>query len=271
MPTWAREACGAAPVPDDKLLTAENLEVGYGRVQALRSISFAVARGQITCIIGPNGAGKTTALNAIAGVLYVRAGRLRFGGEDITALSTAARVERHISLVPEGRQLWPRMTVEDNLLMGCFIASERSKAKERLAGVYDLFPRLKERRAQMAGTLSGGEQQMCAIGRGLMPSPKLLMLDEPSLGLAPILVEEIFERIQIIAEQGVTILLVGQNVNYTLQISHYGYVMELGRISLEGSSEMLRHHERVRRVYLGGAGEGPPDSRPSPGDAAKAP
>jgi branched-chain amino acid transport system ATP-binding protein len=245
------------PDPDgDKLLLAEGLDVAYGRVQVLRGVSLAVAKGRVTCIIGPNGAGKTTALNAIAGVLPIRAGRLAFAKEDITRLRSSERVKRRISLVPEGRQLWPRMSVEDNLLMGCYIPSERSHAGVRMSHVFELFPRLKERRRQLAGTLSGGEQQMCAIGRGLMSNPDLLMLDEPSLGLAPILVEEIFALIGKISEQGVTILLVGQNVNYTLGLAHYGYVMELGRITLEGPSELLRNNDHVRRAYLGSpAGE----------------
>jgi branched-chain amino acid transport system ATP-binding protein len=235
------------------LLAVENLDAAYGRVQVLRGVSFAVQRGRITCIIGPNGAGKTTTLNAVAGVLAVKAGRLLFAGEDITRLPSAERVKRRISLVPEGRQLWARMSVEDNLLMGCYVGSERSRATERMARVFELFPRLKERRRQMAGTLSGGEQQMCAIGRGLMSNPDLLMLDEPTLGLAPILVDEIFELVRRIADQGVTILLVGQNVNYTLQLAHYGYVMELGQIALQGPSETLRNDDHVRRAYLGGA------------------
>jgi branched-chain amino acid transport system ATP-binding protein len=210
-----------------------------------------VAKGKVTCIIGSNGAGKTTSLNTIAGILRTKKGRLTLNGDEITSLSTRDRVRRHISLVPEGRQLWPGMSVEENLLMGCFLKQFRQRAPSGLARIYELFPRLKERRHQMAGTLSGGEQQMCAIGRGLMSEPQLLMLDEPSLGLAPKLVDEIFEFITNIASQGVTILLVGQNVNYTLQISHYGYVMETGRITLEGPTEMLMNNEFVRRAYLG--------------------
>jgi branched-chain amino acid transport system ATP-binding protein len=235
----------------DKLLVAESLEVSYGATQVLWGVSFAVAKGKVTCIIGSNGAGKTTSLNTIAGMLRAKKGRLLLNGNDITTLSTRDRVRRHISLVPEGRQLWPGMSVEENLLMGCFLRQFRAKAHGGLDRIYGLFPRLKERRHQMAGTLSGGEQQMCAIGRGLMSEPQLLMLDEPSLGLAPKLVDEIFEFIANIARQGVTILLVGQNVNYTLQISHYGYVMETGRITLEGPTEMLMNNEFVRRAYLG--------------------
>ena len=236
---------------NEKLLIAENLEVRHGAVQVLWGISFNVAKGQVTCIIGSNGAGKTSTLNAIAGVLPIRSGKLLLRGEDVTTLPATDRVKHHISLVPEGRQLWPGMSVEENLLMGCYLPALRSQAHAGLARIYDLFPRLKERRHQLAGTLSGGEQQMCAIGRGLMPEPQLLMLDEPSLGLAPKLVEEIFELIRNIANQGVTILLVGQNVNYTLQISDYGYVMEVGRITLEGPAKELANNEHVRRAYLG--------------------
>jgi branched-chain amino acid transport system ATP-binding protein len=235
----------------DTLLSGEKLEVGYSATQVLWGISFNVLRGKVTCIIGSNGAGKTTTLNTIAGVLPVRRGRVLLKGEDITSLSSRERVKHRIALVPEGRQLWPGMSVEENLLMGCFLPSFRSRAQSGIARVYDLFPRLKERRRQLAGTLSGGEQQMCAIGRGLMSEPQLLMLDEPSLGLAPKLVDEIFNLVANIARQGVTILLVGQNVNYTLHVSHYGYVMETGRITLEGPSAMLFNNDYVRRAYLG--------------------
>ena len=247
----------APAATDGELLVAKDLEVSYGTTQVLWGVSFSVARGRVTCMIGSNGAGKTTTLNTIAGILPARKGRLLLNGEDVTAFSTRERVKRHISLVPEGRQLWPGMSVEENLLMGCFLRQFRQRTHSGLARVYDLFPRLKERRHQMAGTLSGGEQQMCAIGRGLMAEPQLLMLDEPSLGLAPMLVDEIFEFITNIARQGVTILLVGQNVNYTLQVSHYGYVMETGRIALEGPTDMLMNNEFVRRAYLGVTEEKP--------------
>jgi branched-chain amino acid transport system ATP-binding protein len=242
---------------DHNLLVVENLEVSYGVAQVLWSVSFSVARGKVTCIIGSNGAGKTTTLNALAGAIPIRAGRILLGGEDLTSLPARKRVERHVSLVPEGRQLWPGMSVEENLMMGCFLPKFRNRTASGLARVYHLFPRLKERRRQLAGTLSGGEQQMCAIGRGLMSEPQLLMLDEPSLGLAPILVDEIFRMISEVAHQGVTILLVGQNVNYTLQVSHYGYVMEVGRITLHGPSQMLFNHAHVRRAYLGVSEETP--------------
>jgi branched-chain amino acid transport system ATP-binding protein len=243
---------------NDNLLVAEKLEISYGVAQVLWGVSFSVARGKVTCIIGSNGAGKTTTLNAIAGAIPIRSGRILLGGEDVASLPARERVERHVSLVPEGRQLWPGMSVEENLQMGCFLPQFRSRAGSGLARVYELFPRLKERRRQLAGTLSGGEQQMCAIGRGLMSEPQLLMLDEPSLGLAPILVDEIFRMIAEIAHRGVTILLVGQNVNYTLQVSDYGYVMEVGRITLHGPSQMLFNHEHVRRAYLGVTEEAKP-------------
>jgi branched-chain amino acid transport system ATP-binding protein len=248
----------SAPSPDSNpksndLLVVENLDIRYGAVQVLWDISFTVAKGKVTCIIGANGAGKTSTLNTIAGVLRVKKGKILLGGKDITRIPAHERVKCQISLVPVGRQLWPSMSVEDNLLMGCFPRNLRERAPTNLARIFDLFPRLRERRRQLAGTLSGGEQQMCAIGRGLMSDPKLLMLDEPSLGLAPILVDEVFELIRNIGKQGVTILLVGQNVNYTLQVSHYGYVMEVGRITLHGPSDMLSNNEHVRAAYLGGA------------------
>ena len=233
------------------LLSVERLEVRYGATQVLWGISFEVAQGEVTCIIGSNGAGKTTTLNTIAGVLPVKAGRVLLRGEDVTNQPSRERVKRRISLVPEGRQLWPGMTVEDNLGMGCFLPQLRKRVQSGLARVYELFPRLKERRRQLAGTLSGGEQQMCAIGRGLMAEPQLLMLDEPSLGLAPMLVDEIFQFIRDIARAGVTILLVGQNVNYTLQVSSYAYVMEVGKIVQQGPSRAMMHDENVRRAYLG--------------------
>jgi branched-chain amino acid transport system ATP-binding protein len=254
----ARTSAAPASTPGENLLVVENLQVAYGATQVLWGISLSVPRGKVTCIIGANGAGKTTTLNAIAGVLPVKGGKLLLEGNDVTSLPPWERVKRHVSLVPEGRQLWPGMSVEENLLMGCFLPSLRARAQSSLARMYELFPRLKERRRQLAGTLSGGEQQMCAIGRGLMSEPHLLMLDEPSLGLAPKLVDEIFSFIAKISREGMTILLVGQNVNYTLQISHYGYVMETGRITLEGSGEQLFHNDYVRQAYLGGALDHPP-------------
>ena len=239
----------------EDLLRVQDLVVAYGAVKVLWGISFSVRKGQVTCIIGSNGAGKTTTLNTVAGAIKAKSGRIVLAGEDISSLPPNLRVTRRLSLVPEGRQLWPGMTVEENLLMGAFPPAFRKRAEANLEGVFGLLPRLKERRHQLAGTLSGGEQQMCAVGRGLMAEPKLLMLDEPSLGLAPKLVDEIFQFVAEIVRHGVTILLVAQNVDYTLQISHYGYVMETGRIVLEGPSEKLLHDDYVKQAYLG-AGHG---------------
>jgi branched-chain amino acid transport system ATP-binding protein len=236
---------------NDVLLSVEHLAAGYGAVQVLWDVSLSVPRGQIVTMIGSNGAGKTTTLNALIGVLKIKSGRIVFKGEDITALPPHERVKRHISLVPEGRQLWPRMTVEDNLLMGAFPPNLRRDAHKSLTRVYDLFPRLKERRGQLAGTLSGGEQQMCAVGRGLMAEPELLMLDEPSLGLAPKLVDEIFGHVEQISKEGVTILLVAQNVSYALQMSETAYLMETGRITLSGSSKSLINNKYIRDAYVG--------------------
>ncbi|MFI5174423.1 MAG: ABC transporter ATP-binding protein [Terriglobia bacterium] len=233
------------------LLRVQNLEVSYGSVQVLWGVSLSVSKGQVVSIIGSNGAGKSTTLNTILGVLKVNRGQIIFKQEDVARHPPHERVKRHITLVPEGRQLWPKMTVEDNLLMGAFPSTLRHAAGANLSRVYDMFPRLKERRTQLAGTLSGGEQQMCAIGRGLMAEPELLMLDEPSLGLAPKIVDEIFGIVRNISREGVTILMVAQNVNYALRISQYAYLMETGRITLEGPSEDLLANTYVQEAYLG--------------------
>ncbi len=235
----------------EPLLQVANLDVAYGAVQVVWDISLHVDAGAVVCLIGPNGAGKTTTLNVIAGVLAPLKGKIIFHGEDVTRQPAHERVRRRISLIPEERHLWPRMSVEENLLMGAFPDNLRRNAREKLERIYAMFPRLKERHHQAAGTLSGGEQQMCAIGRGLMAEPLLLMLDEPSLGLAPMLVEEVFRLVKQIAAQGVTILLAAQNANYALQVSDYGYVMESGRLALEGPSTTLRANDHVRRAYLG--------------------
>ncbi|HYL14429.1 MAG TPA: ABC transporter ATP-binding protein [Terriglobales bacterium] len=233
------------------LLRIQSLEVCYEAVQVLWGVSLKVDKGQVVCLIGSNGAGKSTTLNAIAGVLKAKGGRIFLKEEDLTKQPPRERVKRRITLVPEARQLWPKMTVEENLLMGAFPPNFRRTADANLARVYQVFPRLKERRTQLAGTLSGGEQQMCAIGRGLMPEPELLMLDEPTLGLAPKAVDEIFEFIRNIRSQGVTVLLVAQNVNYALQFSEYAYLMETGRITLEGPSHSLLSNQYVQEAYLG--------------------
>ncbi|HWY27600.1 MAG TPA: ABC transporter ATP-binding protein [Candidatus Angelobacter sp.] len=241
----------AAERNPERLLDVENLDVAYDAIRVVWGLSLSVRRGEVVTIIGANGAGKTTTLKAIAGLIPARSGKIAFDSHDLTSKSANDRVRHHLSLIPEGRQLWSRMTVEENLLMGAFPAHLRSSAYKNLERIYDLFPRLKERRAQFCGTLSGGEQQMCAIGRGLMAEPLLLLLDEPSLGLAPILVDQVFQLIRRIAAEGVTILLAAQNANYALQISNYTYVMEWGRVLLEGPSDELRSSDHVRRAYLG--------------------
>ena len=235
----------------EPLLEVEGLEMAYGPVQVVWGVSLTVWEGEIVTLVGPNGAGKTTVLRALSGLREILRGSIRFRGEPLQRLSPRALVERGIVHVPEGRQLWPRMTVEDNLLMGAYLPSRRKTARERLEAVYALFPRLKERRWQLAGTLSGGEQQMCALGRGLMAEPRLLLLDEPSLGLAPLVVEELFQRIAQAPQHGATVLLVEQNVQLALEIAHRGYVMETGRVVLQGPSQQLLADDHVRRSYLG--------------------
>jgi branched-chain amino acid transport system ATP-binding protein len=236
----------------DSLLKVEGLEVAYGAIQVVWGLDLAVGRGQVVSILGPNGAGKTTTFRAVAGLVPARGGRIVFAGQDLTARPAHERVRHHLCLVPEGRQLWPRMSVEENLLMGAFSPPLRPRAGANLERVYAMFPRLRERRGQPCGTLSGGEQQMCAIGRGLMAEPLLLLLDEPSLGLAPMLVDQVFEMIGRIAGEGVTILLAAQNAGAALAVSHYAYVMEAGRIALEGPSPDLLASDHVRQAYLGG-------------------
>lgn len=236
---------------DEILLAADHLEIAYGPVQVVWGISLSVRKNQIVSIIGSNGAGKTTTLKALAGLLIAKSGSIFLQGENITKLAPHERVKRRVVMSPEGRQLWPRMSVEENLLMGAFPENFRARAPTNLARIYDMFPRLRERRRQLAGTLSGGEQQMCAIGRALMAEPQLLLLDEPSLGLAPKLVDEIFSFIREIGNQGVTVLLVEQNMNYALQVSNYAYVLETGRVTLEGAGKELLTNDHVRQAYLG--------------------
>jgi branched-chain amino acid transport system ATP-binding protein len=235
----------------DRLLKAEALDIAYGAIQVVWGVSLHLNRGEIVSMIGPNGAGKTTTLRALAGLIPVRKGRIVFNGCDITSEPAHERVGHRLCLVPEGRQLWPRMTVEENLLMGAFSPPLRGKAQQNLDRIYEMFPRLAERRRRACGTLSGGEQQMCAIGRGLMAEPLLLLLDEPSLGLAPMLVEQVFQMIGRIAAEGVSILLASQNANDALRVSRATYVMETGKVVLEGLSEELRTSDHVRRAYLG--------------------
>ena len=233
------------------MLTLRNVQTFYGDLQALFGVSVSVREGEIVSVIGNNGAGKTTTLMTISGVLRPRKGEIQFDGRRIDALKPADIVAQGLGHVPEGRQLFPSMTVEDNLLMGACARRARGQRGETIARVYELFPRLRERRRQLAGTLSGGEQQMVAIGRGLMGLPRLLMLDEPSLGLSPVMVTAMFEAIRQINRDGTTILLVEQNVFRALKLSHRGYILEDGRVVAEGASEDLLRNPQVRATYLG--------------------
>ncbi len=235
------------------LLTVENLVVDYGHIHALLGINFYVDEGEIITLIGSNGAGKTTALMSISGMLKKTEGKITFLGQDITVMKPHNIARMGISHVPEGRKIFPELTVDENLKVGTIANPryEKQRSLEARDRVYTLFPRLKERLNQGGGTLSGGEQQMLAIGRGLMMEPKLLILDEPSLGLAPNIVENIFELITRIRKDGITILLVEQNASMALSVADRGYVLETGKISLEGSGESLLVNEEVRRAYLG--------------------
>ncbi len=233
------------------MLTLRNVQTFYGDLQALFGVSLSVREGEIVSVIGNNGAGKTTTLMTISGVLRARKGDIQFDGRRIDAMKPADIVSRGLGHVPEGRQLFPSMTVEDNLLMGACARRARGQRGETIARVYELVPRLRERRRQLAGTLSGGEQQMVAIGRGLMGLPRLLMLDEPSLGLSPVMVTAMFEAIRQINRDGTTILLVEQNVFRALKLSHRGYILEDGRVVAEGASEDLLRNPQVRATYLG--------------------
>ncbi len=238
-------------------LEIENLEVYYGKIKALKGISVSVKQGEIVTLIGANGAGKTTTLKTISGLRGVSSGKITFDGQDISSLSVHARVELGISQAPEGRGIFPGMTVLENLEMGKFFRKNRkNEAKEDLPRIYELFPRLKERAKQMGGTLSGGEQQMLAIGRALMARPKLLLLDEPSMGLAPQMIANIFSIITEINKQGVTILLVEQNAQQALQRAHRAYVLETGVITKEAKAQELLNDPHVKSAYLGtGANE----------------
>ena len=233
------------------MLRLEGVEAGYGDVVAVRSVSLEVRAGEIVALIGSNGAGKTTTLRAIAGLLPLRSGSVELEGRRLNGLGSAAVVRAGVAHVPEGRQLFPTMTVDENLELGARTAEGRAHRPQTLARVFDLFPRLGERRAQLAGTLSGGEQQMVAIGRALMARPRLLMLDEPSLGLAPVVVGSIFANLAAINRDGLTILLVEQNVLRALRCSHRAYVLENGTITLSGTSATLLADERIKRAYLG--------------------
>jgi len=233
------------------ILEVDNISVFYGDIQALWDVGFKVAEGQLVTILGTNGAGKTTTLKTIAGLLQPKFGRITFNGGRVSGLPPHEVADTGISLVPEGRQLFPQLNVEDNLRMGSYLKRTKHKRERNLKYVYELFPVLAERTKQEAQTLSGGEQQMLAIGRALMQDPKLIMFDEPSLGLAPILVQEVFGIISELSRQGRTILLVEQNVRQALKISDYSYVLENGRIVHEGTGNELEKDPKVREAYLG--------------------
>ena len=235
----------------DALLNVENINVYYGAIHAIKDISFHVNEGEIVTLIGANGAGKTTTLQTISGLLRSKTGCITFQGHNISAVRADKLVTHGLAQVPEGRRIFLQMSVEENLEMGAYTQSPSGVPKD-LEMVYELFPRLKERRRQVAGTLSGGEQQMLAMGRALMSHPKLLMLDEPSMGLAPILVEQIFEIIQNLNKNGSTILLVEQNAQMALSVAHRGYVLETGRVVTTGTGEELIESPEIKKAYLGG-------------------
>ena len=233
------------------LLEVKDLHVSYGEIKAIRGINFNINQGEIVTIIGSNGAGKSTTLNSLAGLIKPASGTVLFNGEDVTKLESYELVKKGISLSPEGRQIFPSMSVIENRELGGYFRT-RTELEKGKNNVFELFPILKERSWQAGGTLSGGEQQMLAIGRALMASPKILILDEPSLGLAPIIVKEIFKMIRRIRDEGITVLLVEQNAKMALSISDRGYVLETGKIRLEGKSEELLNNEEVHKLYLGG-------------------
>jgi branched-chain amino acid transport system ATP-binding protein len=233
------------------VLEVTGLRVAYGGIQAVRSITFHVTEGEMVALIGANGAGKTSTLKAISRVLDAAGGDVHFCGEKITHIPSHDIIRKGIALVPEGRGVFPRLTVAENLAMGAFVRNDAVDIEKDLKMVYGYFPRLKEREAQLAGTLSGGEQQMLAIGRALMSRPRLLLLDEPSMGLAPIMVQKIFEVIRAVAAQGMTILLIEQNAKLALETSQRGYVMESGEITLHGDARELLNDPKVRAAYLG--------------------
>jgi branched-chain amino acid transport system ATP-binding protein len=233
------------------MLEVRDIEVSYGDFQVLWGVSMTVAQGEVVCVLGPNGAGKSTVMNAVTGLIPRRAGSIAFAGEDLSGIPTHEMVGRGIAHVLERHRLFPTLTVRQNLLLGAHHASARARREETLAWVERLFPLLRERRSQMAGSMSGGEQQLVAIARGLMSRPKLLMIDEPFLGLSPAAVDRILAVLQAANQEGVAVLFTEQNVQLALSVSHRGYVLESGRVALSGRSSEVLGHEMVRRVYLG--------------------
>ena len=233
------------------LLKVTDLEVSYGGIDALRGISFDVEEGEIVTLIGANGAGKSTTLRTICGLVRPSAGRIVYDGRDITSQSTQRIVSEGIALVPEGRRVFDNLTVKENLLIGAYLRKDKESIQADVEHVYELFPRLKEREWQSAGTLSGGEQQMLAVGRAMMTRPRILMMDEPSLGLAPLIVKDIFSIIRALNETGMTILLIEQNANAALRCAHHAYVLETGRITMSGTGDSLLADQRVQDAYLG--------------------
>jgi branched-chain amino acid transport system ATP-binding protein len=233
------------------LLEVEDLRVAYGKIEAVKGISFSVEPGQVTTLIGTNGAGKTTTLRTLSGLLTPLAGKITFDGQVINGVPAHKIVAMGIAHSPEGRRLFPRLTVQENLLLGAFLRRDATQVEADTQRAYELFPILGERRRQAAGTLSGGEQQMLAMGRALMSRPKLLMLDEPSMGLSPIMMQKIMETITELKAQGTTILLVEQNAQAALSLADHGHVMEIGTIALSGTGQQLLHDESVRKAYLG--------------------
>ena len=233
------------------LLEVKDLVVSYGGIEALKGISFSVDEGQIVTLIGANGAGKSTTLRAITGIVPVKSGTILYNGEDITGMDTQKVVERGIALVPEGRRVFANLTVLENLKIGAYLRKDTAQIQKDIEYIYKLFPRLEERSWQLAGTLSGGEQQMLAIARGLMAEPRLIMFDEPSLGLAPLVVKDIFGIISRLSADGITILLIEQNANAALHAAHYGYVLETGMMTLSGTGEELLSSKSIQEAYLG--------------------
>ncbi len=233
------------------LLEVKDLVVSYGGIEALKGISFSVDEGQIVTLIGANGAGKSTTLRAITGIVPVKSGTITYNGENITGMDTQKVVERGIALVPEGRRVFANLTVLENLKIGAYLRKDTAQIQKDIEYIYKLFPRLEERSWQLAGTLSGGEQQMLAVGRAMMTRPKLIMMDEPSLGLAPLVVKDIFGIISRLSADGITILLIEQNANAALHAAHYGYVLETGMMTISGTGEELLSSKSIQEAYLG--------------------